>query len=266
MPARLLAVAVFLAASHAVAQTDGGTPSAAAAGGVAPEVPASDGAPARAGTSQDSSDEQDILAAPPVPGVTALQQARLIVGARAGFAFPFGRWTAGASLPRVGLFTEVMDRTYPLQVEAGWRFGRVVTAGVYAQLAPATLRFTCVNSTCNALGLRAGAMAVLRLNAHTRWSAFVIPELGYSQADFTDGMSNDPQYLTVSYRGIDAALSAGADHPMGEAFRLGFFFTVRGGTYLGLGVRMVREAFEPVSEPGLHGFLGAGVRGEYAVF
>lgn len=190
----------------------------------------------------------------------------LRIAARAGYALPFGQWTGNIGTERSGLLNEVYTAIYPLQLEATYRFAEWVSAGAYGQFAPAALSYRCTGGSCSARNVRAGVLLVLRLDWEQSWSPYIVPELGYTSSDFSAEAEDGSYRMEVSYRGFDATVTVGADYPVLPRFRVGFFFFARGGTYLWRAVTQLREGFEVIPKPSAHGFLGFGIRGEYAIF
>lgn len=190
----------------------------------------------------------------------------LTAGARLGYGLPFGHWTGDTRAERSGLLADVFADVYAFQMEAAYRFAATIGVGLYGQLAPARLQYTCVGGSCSARNVRAGVLLVFRPPTFMKWSVFLTPELGYASTDFTAEAEDASLRMDVSYRGFDATLTVGADYPVAGRSRLGFYFFARGGTYLWRSVRLFSDGFEVLPRPSVHGFLGFGVRGEYAIF
>ena len=180
------------------------------------------------------------------------------VAVRAGWAFPAGRAEEGESLSAT--FTGAV----PVGLEALWRFGDRISAGIHAEYGFGVLASRFAGAFASARGgdLRAGALVRLRFPSTWALEPWVGAGAGWEWARFwVRGAA--PGRLGLS--GPELQLEAGADRRLGDRrLAVGPFFSARIGRYEtasesgpGGGSTM------GLRRPALHAWLQIGLRGGF---
>jgi hypothetical protein len=186
----------------------------------------------------------------------AAAQVALELGARAGWAFPFGDVQAGEGLSRT------FAGALPLQIDAAWRFTPELSAGLYLGYAPARLAAPFRGAFASASG------AGLRLGAAGRWRfapwGGAVPWAG-AGAGWEWGLFSVRAGASGTLRlsGPDLHLEGGAEWALPDRrFALGPWVQVAGGQYLTVKAEGAGQASSlSIRRRSVHGWISLGVRG-----
>jgi hypothetical protein len=192
--------------------------------------------------------------------------AGLMVGARAGWAFPIGEVRNGLDLD------SVVRGQIPLQVDLGWRFADQFTLGGYVRLAPGVVANN-IEDACDAsrvdcdgpFGFAAGGQFELTL-APGRAGPWLGAFGGFESLNFDDvpRRVGETGRIDFKYRGWEAGVQGGIDFAWG-VLAIGPFASASIGRYTATeqdisGEDVTRDVIDEAN----HYWIQVGLRGALA--
>ncbi len=151
----------------------------------------------------------------------------LSIGLRGAYGLPFGARSGAQGDNLSGTLT----RSFPLQIDLGWRFSPNLYAGIYFQGAIASLAPGLTEGcgtdgvTCSASDLRLGVDLVYTFLPRTRFAPWIGIGGGYENAKVR--VPHAGQAVDISYKGYELPdLMAGVDFRLASALRIGPFVTL----------------------------------------
>lgn len=200
-------------------------------------------------------------------GAPGQASAGLVLGARAGWAFPLGEVRSGRDL------NDVVRGQIPLQVDLGWRFADHVTLGGYVRLSPGVVASN-VEDACDLsrvdcdgpFGFAAGGQLELSLTPG-RSGPWIGAFGGFESLNYDDvprGLQESTR-IDFKYRGWEAGLQGGIDFSWGvlaigpyAAASIGRYTTTE--TDVPSGSNVVAD----IGDTANHGWVQVGLRGKFA--
>lgn len=217
----------------------------------------------------------------------APHRAQVVLGLRAGYAFPTGE---AAGIGGFGTFKErdLYGGAIPIQVEASWRFNPSFSAGPYLSYGFAWPGSQLKSVVCDQATSCTG-LADIRVGAQAAWSFGLLgpvePWIGFGagwetahfgarNASFPTGLPppNDrtpPDKLEGSLRGWEISLQGGADWKASPSLAVGPFIQVQVGQYRVQDVRYLAPGTVPgnggIPTVKSHQFVVVGARGKFEI-
>ena len=209
------------------------------------------------------------VAAPPVRAMAD----GLTVGLRLGASVPMGSTLENASTGASAKLSDELRFAFPAWIEAGYRFERHLTAGLYFQYARAALseRAPLGQSSCSAGGAGCSGASATRLGAELlygtspgeRWEPWFGVGTGYEWLgyDFRDSTGSG----SISYRGWEwVNLQAGLDFVASSDAAFGPWVAVCVGEYSTARLESGGQSIDgDISRKAVHGWLQLGFRARF---
>jgi hypothetical protein len=194
--------------------------------------------------------------------VPAAASAQVYLGARLGYALPWGDYFKDAKI-KDGINSQI-----PITLDLGLKLGKALDVGAYASYGFGRLSTSAkddcdaTGSTCSASTLRVGA----QLNLHAEntattdfWGGIAV---GYEQIRVKDSKALIDD---STVKGFDATLQGGFDFLASQNLRIGPFVSVSIGQFTKLKTPGDEVKISDFTDTAFHGWFQLGVRGFYTL-
>ena len=206
-----------------------------------------------------------------------LAPAQVSLGLRAGYGLPHGEAFDSSGFGGTVGQSGLASGQLPLQVDASWRFGRSLSAGLYLGYAfgrtGARLRDLCSSpgASCDTPSfLRYGAGVAYAFSRGDRVDPWIgltggLQSTSFAMRNFAQSSGSAIPLVDVTYRGWEVGVEGGLDHRFDEARLAGVFLAYGVGQYT---VQDIKLSDGPgigggVTTPHWHEWITLGLRGRY---